>query len=103
MAIEDCPNCIKHGPDDFELCDIHYLYDLSERLREIPVMYGIDGGDIDRVRGLANDLTTKRGPAFHVIFSNTRGSLASIPLAPCCNKYPPAFGNQFTCAECDQE
>jgi len=38
-----------------------YLRDLSERLREVPVMYGIDGFDIDHLRDLANDFERLMG------------------------------------------
>lgn len=33
--------------------DPAYLLDLAERLREIPVMHGVDGGDIARLEGMA--------------------------------------------------
>lgn len=37
-----------------------YLCDLSERLREIPVMYGVDGGDIDTLNTLATEIKALR-------------------------------------------
>jgi hypothetical protein len=33
-----------------------FLVDLSERLRNVPVMYGVDGGDIDRLITIAGNL-----------------------------------------------
>lgn len=39
------------GPE--ALSDPEYLRDLAERLRHIPVMYGTDGYDIDRLYEMA--------------------------------------------------
>lgn len=36
-----------------ERADADYLFDLSEKLREVPATYGTDGGDVDRVREIA--------------------------------------------------
>jgi hypothetical protein len=33
-----------------------YLRELAERLRQIPVMHGVDGGDIDRLQRIASEL-----------------------------------------------
>lgn len=38
-----------------EMEDWEYMRDLVERLREVPVMYGIDGYDIDRLSNIALD------------------------------------------------
>lgn len=35
-----------------------YLNDLAERIREIPVMYGVDGGDIDELPSIAENYDT---------------------------------------------
>jgi hypothetical protein len=35
-----------------------YFADLSERLRNVPVMYGVDGADIDRLAELSGKLRT---------------------------------------------
>ncbi len=43
--------------DDDELPPSEYLRDLSERLRSIPVMYGTNGYDIDRLEEIASDLS----------------------------------------------
>ena len=43
---------------DFETSSVEFLRDLSERLRRVPVMYGTDGYDIDRLRWIAQDLET---------------------------------------------
>lgn len=42
--------------DETEMSNAEYLRDLSDRLREIPVMYGVDGYDCDRLRWIARDL-----------------------------------------------
>lgn len=42
--------------DPVELPVVAYLRDLSERLMDIPVMYGTDGYDIDRLNEIARDL-----------------------------------------------
>lgn len=42
--------------DDEELEDADYLRNLAERLRNIPVLHGVDGYDIDRLDALANKL-----------------------------------------------
>ena len=42
--------------EDNELNNSDYLKDLSERLRNIPVMYGIDGYDIDRLRSMGTEV-----------------------------------------------
>ena len=42
--------------EDIELNDSDYLKDLSERLRNVPVMYGVDGYDIDRLRMMGKEL-----------------------------------------------
>ena len=39
-----------------ELTNAAYLRDLAERLREIPVRYGVDGYDIDRLVDMAREL-----------------------------------------------
>lgn len=41
---------------DEELSDKEYLADLAERLRHIPVMYGTDGYDIDRLESMSNEM-----------------------------------------------
>ena len=33
-----------------------YLRDLAERLARIPVMYGVNGADIDRLREIAEEI-----------------------------------------------
>lgn len=33
-----------------------YLRDLAERLMQVPVMYGVDQGDVDRLIDIANQL-----------------------------------------------
>lgn len=35
---------------------VDYLRNLSERLRSVPVMYGVDGADIDRLQEIATEL-----------------------------------------------
>lgn len=42
-----------------ELDDASYLRDLSERLRHVPVMYGVDDLDIGRLREIAKGLEKK--------------------------------------------
>ena len=42
--------------EDEELPDHLYLADLAERLMHIPVMYGTDGYDVDRVAAIARKL-----------------------------------------------
>lgn len=39
-----------------ELNDPYYLRDLAERLRNVPVMYGTDGYDIDRLQEVAKNI-----------------------------------------------
>jgi len=67
MTQINCPTCCRvvdsvfdHVDEDCETwdekSDVDYLRDLSERLREIPVMYGIDGYDIDRLSNMATTL-----------------------------------------------
>lgn len=43
----------KNEPAETEISNGDYLRDLAERLRHIPVMYGVDDGDIFRLRELA--------------------------------------------------
>jgi len=38
-----------------------YLKDLAERLRNVPVMYGTDEGDIDQLQSIADLITTDFG------------------------------------------
>lgn len=45
-----------------------YLADLSERLREIPVMYGTDGRDVDEVRRLAKMFGHREGDDYQGMF-----------------------------------
>ena len=45
--------------DDTELPDAEYLRDLAERLMHVPVMYGTDGYDIDRLAAIARKLEGK--------------------------------------------
>lgn len=43
--------------NDFdEMPVVEYLRDLSERLINVPVMFGIDGYDIDRLNEIAKNL-----------------------------------------------
>lgn len=39
-----------------EMSDKEFLLDLCQRLMFIPVMYGMDQGDIDRLREIASEL-----------------------------------------------
>lgn len=48
------------GKDIFNMTSAEYLRDLAERLRHIPVMYGTDGGDIDRLAMIAKQLDRKK-------------------------------------------
>lgn len=48
----------KPAPVD-ELNDADYLRDLSARLMDIPVMYGTDGYDVDRLSQIANSIGSK--------------------------------------------
>lgn len=43
-------------PSIFDMTDRDYLLDLRERLRAVPVMYGVDGSDIDRLGELIGRL-----------------------------------------------
>jgi hypothetical protein len=45
-----------------DLTDVEYLRDLAERLRHIPVMYGTDDGDIDRLLEIARALENFNNP-----------------------------------------
>lgn len=36
--------------------DTEFLRDLAERLRRIPVLYGVDDGDVDKLLNLADRL-----------------------------------------------
>ena len=45
-----------------KMADSEYLRDLAERLRHIPVMYGTDGYDIDRLEQIAKRLVTRKLP-----------------------------------------
>lgn len=40
----------------WELNDIEYLKNLAERIRHIPVMFHVDGFDIDRLEQIAEKL-----------------------------------------------
>jgi hypothetical protein len=42
---------------EHEQTDAEFVRDLAERLRHIPVMYGTDDGDIDRLLEIANAAT----------------------------------------------
>lgn len=42
--------------DSEELNDTDYLRDLSERIRNIPVLFGTDGYDVDRLWNMANKM-----------------------------------------------
>lgn len=44
------------------LSDAEYLRNLAERLMRIPVMYGTDGYDIDRLSGIASMLDATPDP-----------------------------------------
>lgn len=44
---------------DHELSDAEYLRDLAKRLREIPVIYGTDDGDIDRLYEIAGSIPSR--------------------------------------------
>jgi hypothetical protein len=48
---------------DTELPPAAYLRDLAERLMHIPVMYGIDQGDSDRLAEIAREI--EKAPARH--------------------------------------
>ena len=39
--------------------DVEYLRDLANRLMRVPVMYGTDQGDVDRLHRLASKLESK--------------------------------------------
>lgn len=43
-----------------ELSDYDYLRDLAERLRNVPVMYGIDGYDIDHLPIVAENIKLRK-------------------------------------------
>jgi hypothetical protein len=43
--------------DEQEIPTAEYLRDLAERLRHVPVMYGVDGYDVDRLGWIAADTT----------------------------------------------
>ena len=43
-------------PDTDELPDAAYLYNLASRLMHVPVMYGTDQGDCDRLADIAAKL-----------------------------------------------
>jgi hypothetical protein len=45
--------------EDVELSDAEYLRNLAERLLHIPVMFGTDGYDIDRLSNIARELDAK--------------------------------------------
>jgi hypothetical protein len=42
--------------EDKELPVVEYLQDLARRLMHIPVMYGVDGYDVDRVAAIAREI-----------------------------------------------
>lgn len=46
--------------DDKEPVSSEFLRDLAERLRGVPVMYGVDDGDIDTLGSIAGDLDHPR-------------------------------------------
>ena len=45
-----------------ETTDAEYLRDLAERLMRVPVMYGTDQGDVDRLREIATTLVALCDP-----------------------------------------
>ena len=54
----DCVVCMAEAgdPECVVAMDVVYLFELAERLRHIPVMYGTDDGDISRLGEIAKRL-----------------------------------------------
>jgi len=51
------------GPlDEDDLSDAAYLRDLSDRLMRVPVMYGVDQGDVERLADMGSKLKARYAP-----------------------------------------
>jgi hypothetical protein len=50
--------------EDRELTDEEFLFNLSERLMFVPVMFGTDQYDVDRLHAMAVALKAEKGPKY---------------------------------------
>lgn len=50
----------KKPEEEAERPDHEYLHELSTRLHQIPVMYGVDGYDVERLRQIAAKLEKRK-------------------------------------------
>lgn len=49
-------------PNIFDMSDSEYINDLRSRLMAVPAMYGVDGGDVDRLGVVADNMRNVAEP-----------------------------------------